>query len=130
MAISKKTSQSKEEVRDSVKKESAEAITETVETTLEKKIPAKKAPAKKPAEKKTVTARKTASDQLFQDVNIFVQFNNKETNQQVLVKRIIEKWCTETGKKDKDIKELNIYIKPEDNAAYYVINGQGDSVEL
>ena len=28
-----------------------------------------------------------------------------------------------TGGKEAEIKEIEIYIKPEDNAAYYVING-------
>ena len=28
------------------------------------------------------------------------------------------------GKKIKDIKSLHIYIKPEETAAYYVINGE------
>ena len=27
------------------------------------------------------------------------------------------------GKKEKDLKDVKIYIKPEENAAYYVING-------
>ena len=27
------------------------------------------------------------------------------------------------GKKAADMKELKVYIKPEENAAYYVING-------
>lgn len=28
-----------------------------------------------------------------------------------------------SGKEEKDIKSLDIYVKPEDNQAYYVING-------
>ena len=27
------------------------------------------------------------------------------------------------GKKEKDLKDIKIYIKPEENKAYYVING-------
>ena len=36
------------------------------------------------------------------------------------VKRI---WTEEMGKKEEDLKDVKIYIKPEENKAYYVING-------
>ena len=43
-------------------------------------------------------------------------------------------WMDETGKKESDIKEMQIYIKPEENAAYYVINNEykegGNKVDL
>lgn len=134
MVISKIT-QMIQAMQNSMKKVGAEMKAETLEMATEKKIPekkttAKKAPARKPAEKKTATTRKTGSNPLIKDINTFVQFNDKEISEKELVKRIIEKWCTETRKKERDIKEFNIYIKPEDNAAYYVINGQGDSVGL
>ena len=32
-------------------------------------------------------------------------------------------WTDELGKKEKDLKDIKIYIKPEENKAYYVING-------
>ena len=30
-------------------------------------------------------------------------------------------WTDELGKKEKDLKDIKIYIKPEENKAYYVI---------
>ena len=31
-------------------------------------------------------------------------------------------WTGELGKDAADLKAINLYLKPEDNAAYYVIN--------
>ena len=31
-------------------------------------------------------------------------------------------WMDETGKKESDIKDVQIYAKPEEHAAYYVVN--------
>ena len=33
-------------------------------------------------------------------------------------------WAAETGKKESDIKDVQIYVKPEESAAYYVVNGE------
>ena len=40
-----------------------------------------------------------------------------------LVAQATEKWVT-LGHRASSIKELNLYVKPEDSAAYYVINGK------
>ena len=52
---------------------------------------------------------------------LFVEFGGKQTEDKVLVAQAKELWVAE-GKKVKDIKSLNLYVKPEENAAYYVIN--------
>ena len=39
-----------------------------------------------------------------------------------MIAKIKEIWVAE-GNKIKDIKDLNIYAKPEDDACYYTING-------
>ena len=53
----------------------------------------------------------------------FVEFSGKQISQAELVKEI-KKIYTSAGHKASDIKSLNIYIKPEENAAYYVINNE------
>ena len=40
-----------------------------------------------------------------------------------LVAQVTEKWVA-LGHRTSSIKELNLYVKPEDSAAYYVINGK------
>ena len=32
-------------------------------------------------------------------------------------------WTDNMGKKEKNLKDVKVYIKPEENKAYYVING-------
>ena len=152
MATAKKVTKEdlKEEVKEVKSKETAKAA-ETAkaepvkaEPAKEAAKPAKKAPAKKAAAKKTTTKKtaakaaesktdaKTAkrTSAAVKSPSIFIQHQGKEVSQEDLINKIVDKWCAEEGKKASSIKELNIYIKPEDNAAYYVINGQGSSVGL
>ena len=34
--------------------------------------------------------------------------------------------ASSSSKKEEDIKELQVYVKPEENKAYYVVNGEAD----
>lgn len=52
---------------------------------------------------------------------LFVEFGGKQTEDKALVAQAKELWVAE-GKKVKDIQTLNLYVKPEESAAYYVIN--------
>ena len=90
-----------------------------------KKTAAKKEPAKKTAAKKTVKAEKPAVTQ-----NIYVQFAGNEFLTSDLVAKVTENWVA-LGHRASSIKSLDLYVKPEDMAAYYVINGKASgSVEL
>lgn len=55
---------------------------------------------------------------------IFIQYHDKEISihDQVL-ERIHEIWTKDMGNPDEDMRELKVYVKPEDDAAYFVING-------
>lgn len=55
--------------------------------------------------------------------NLYVQFAGKECTQDFIVKEAKKHW-REAGNKMKDIKTLDIYIKPEEHTAYYAINGE------
>ncbi|MBS5523135.1 MAG: hypothetical protein KHX56_12800 [Clostridiales bacterium] len=54
-------------------------------------------------------------------VNIFYQFSNHQVEQQDIVARIKNQW-KEQGNMLKDLKDLVIYLKTEENKAYYIIN--------
>lgn len=87
---------------------------ETVKkTAAPKKETEKKAPAaKKPAAKKSETAAK-----------VVIEFAGKS----VVAKDVLEaatKAYTESHK-GVEIKSIDIYVKPEENVAYYVVNGEG-----
>lgn len=110
-----------------------ESKTETA--AAEKKAPAKKAT---PVKKETTTVRKTAAKKTVEKAEIkesvFVQFAGAEYNLDDVKADVKKAWMAETGKKESDIKDIQIYVKPEEHAAYYVVNGEfvegGRKVEL
>ena len=48
--------------------------------------------------------------------------NHRYIEEKDIIARVKKAW-TRSGKKVGDIKEMDLYIKPEENAVYYVING-------
>lgn len=82
--------------------------------TAEKKPVAKKTAEKKTAEKKT--AEKTSSRKAAPKTNLFIQYQGVELSYADLIERV---------KADSGIdspKSVNLYVKPEDNMVYYVVN--------
>ncbi|MCR4610232.1 MAG: DUF6465 family protein [Eubacterium sp.] len=53
--------------------------------------------------------------------DFYVEFFGKQINKDEVVKAVKKNW-TDAGNKASDIKSLELYLKPEDNAVYYVIN--------
>ena len=96
----------------------AETKAEPVKAEPAKKTAAKKETAKKTTAKKTVKAEKPAVSQ-----NIYVQFAGKEILSADLVEKATQEWVA-LGHRASSIKSLDLYVKPEDMAAYYVINGK------
>ena len=69
--------------------------------------------AEKPVEVEVKT-EKTATD-------VFVQYGSVEVKAKDIVAKI-KNLYSESGKNVDDIDTLKVYIKPEENVAYYVIN--------
>ena len=70
---------------------------------------------KKPAAKRTTKkAVKTT---------LVVQAAGKEVSMEDAVARVKEAWVA-TGNKEADMKEIAVYVKPEEKAIYYVVNGE------
>ena len=86
------------------------------ETQKEETVKAEKASAKKAAPKKAA-AKKEASQ------NVYIQFNGKEVLTAEILELVKQAWVAE-GHRASSIKDLNVYVKPEESAAYYVINGK------
>ena len=60
----------------------------------------------------------------------YVEAYGKQAEEKDIITKIKELWVDE-GNKVKDIQTLNIYAKPEDNAVYYMINGEVEgSIDL
>ena len=88
------------------------------------KAEAKKAPAKRGPKPKTEAKKKEAVQ------NVYVQFAGKEISTTALTELVTEKWMA-LGHRASSIKSLDLYVKPEDSAAYYVINGkESGKIEL
>lgn len=87
------------------------------------KAPAEKAPAEKAPEAKAAETKKTEAKVPAMNTEIFVQYWGKEVKAGDIVENIKKVWTGEMGKKLSEIQDLKVYIKPEDNGAHYVING-------
>lgn len=72
--------------------------------------------------KKTTSTKKTTTEKSTESV--YIQFAGAEYDLSVIKENIKRNWTEKTGKKESDIKELQIYVKPEETAAYYVINNE------
>ena len=76
-----------------------------------KKETAKKAPAKKPAAKKAELKSE-----------ISVQFGGKSYSQEDLLKIAKDVWKYDLKQKAADLTSIELYVKPEENMVYYVMN--------
>ncbi len=85
----------------------------------EKKKPGRKPSAKtaekKPAEKKTAVKKELKSD-------ITVQFGGKSYTQEELVQIAKDVWKYDLNQKSSDLTSIELYVKPEEHVAYYVMN--------
>ena len=99
----------------------AAVLVDTPET--EEKAAVKKsveAPAK--AEKKA-PVKKAASKKAELKTEMFLQFAGKEYTDKEIFDKIKYVWSKVLKNKVGDMKDVKIYLKPEESAAYYVING-------
>lgn len=51
----------------------------------------------------------------------YVEYSGKQIEEKEVIAKVKELWVAD-GHKVKDLKTLNLYVKPEENSAYYVIN--------
>ena len=79
------------------------------------------AEAKEPEAAATEAGMSEAKAKTAKKINIFYQFSNHQAEQQEIITRIKNQW-KEQGNMVKDLKDLVIYLKTEENKAYYVIN--------
>lgn len=97
-----------------------EAVVDTPaaeEKTAPKKDAGKKAPAKKPAAKKTV------KKDVQPDTTVTVQFQGKD----IVTAQVVEaaKKAFAEANPDVEIRTIDVYVKPDENVAYYAVNGEG-----
>ena len=114
----------KKEKQEPVKAEKpAETKAEPVKAEPAKKIAAKKETAKKETAKKTTAKKTVKAEKPAVTQNVYVQFAGLEISTADLTAKVTEEWVA-LGHRASSIKSLDLYVKPEDMAAYYVINGK------
>lgn len=99
------------------KTETAKA--ETAKAATPKTTTAKKA-TEKPAAKKSAAKKSTAKKDI--KMNVLVEYYGKQVEEQTIIANVKKAW-TKKGNRVGDIKTMELYIKPEEDAVYYVING-------
>lgn len=97
-----------ESVKAAVAAEPVKAVEETHAAVTEEKKPA----AKKPAAKKPAAKKPAAPES-----KVVVQFGGSEVNTDELVEK------AKIASEVKSIKKVDVYVKPEVNKVYYVVNG-------
>lgn len=73
-------------------------------------------------EKKTVAKKTTKKAEL--KTELFLQFGEKEYTDKEILKLVKTVWTKDMKRKVGEMKKVQIYVKPEEFAAYYVINGE------
>lgn len=131
----------KETAKDTVKKvEKAAAKVEKAVEPAVKKVEEKAAPAAQAVKKETTKAaakaktavKKTAAKagaakrgpKKEAEAIVSVQFSGKSYTTQELVAIAKDVWKYDLKQKASDFKSVELYVKPEENQAYYVINGE------
>lgn len=84
---------------------------------------AAKADKKTKEEKKTKVPKETKETKASKSLvpEIFIQLASNEVAVNPALDKVKAEWVA-AGHKESSIKTLNLYVKPEENAAYYVIN--------
>ena len=112
-AAEKKTATKKTATKKTATKKTAEkkTVAKTETTTA----------AKKTAEKKTTAKKETAVKDSGVTANVVLQHYGKDTNINEIIENVKKSYVAD-GHKSTSIKSLNVYLKPEDGFAYFVIN--------
>ena len=96
--------------------------TDTAKTTAAAATAEAKTTKTASAAPKTTRVRKT--------VSISLQYGGMEWTTDVLTERAVVAWAAEHGQKKTAAKDIKLYVKPEENMVYYVINGDSGSFTL
>ena len=117
-AAAEKVEKAVKDTKTAAKKTAAKAKTATKKAAATTKTAAKKtaAKAKTTAEKAKTAAKKAVENKQA----VFVQYGDKEVAALDVLEAVKADFKANNGKKV--IKTVKVYIKPEENTAYYVVN--------
>lgn len=125
-----------------VSKDAAKAVTqatpvktEAVKTVKEeapakKETAVKKTPGRKPGTKKagtakkTETVKKTSAKKAELQTDLHIQYSGKSYSQEELMKIAKDVWKYDLKQKATALTSIKLYVKPQENVAYYVMNDE------
>ena len=96
--------------------ETAEKAAKEVKKTAEKVTKEVKKAAPKTTAKKSAAKKEIKTE-------VVLQYGEKEVNTKDMIASVKKDW-TKQKHKISEIKSIELYVKPEDYAVYYVINGE------
>ena len=125
MAVKKDVKAAAKAVKEEVK-ETAKTVEKTVEKAVKKAAPAAKKAAT--ATKKAATAAKKTIAKPTEEV--YLEFGGKSVSVSEIVENV--KKAFKADNKKASVKKVQVYIKPETNEAYYVVNdiAEGKKIDL
>lgn len=130
-AAATKTTAVKETVKDTVKKaeEKAAPAAKAVKEAAAPVAKAAKTAVKKEAAKAKTAVKKTAKAAerkaaVKKEATVSIQFAGKSYTTEELVAIAKDVWKYDLKQKVSDFNTVELYVKPEENQAYYVINGE------
>lgn len=103
-------------------KKKTEAVAEVKTSKTEKKETAKAAEPKKETKAAPKAAEKKPAAPKIPAVKVFVEYQGRQVSQEDILTAVMAK----VGK----AKTVEVYVKPEDGAAYYVADGETGKVEF
>ena len=89
----------------------------------EVKAPAKEAAVKKAPVKKETAVKKAPAKKAVIKETVNFQFRGKSYTPEDLLNICKDVWKYDLNGKEEDFKSVELYVKPEENTTYYVING-------
>ncbi|MGN0630490.1 MAG: DUF6465 family protein [Ruminococcus sp.] len=110
------------------------AATKTTEKAAAVKAEAVKTETVKAEAAKTETVKaaevKPAAKRACKKVTMELQYGDKCIDISTLENKAVAAWAEVTGNAKTAAKSINLYVKPEENTLYYVIEGDTGMVEL
>ena len=88
----------------------------------ETEIKEKKKPGRKPAAKTRKTAVGTTTRKSSVKANVVLQYADKSVTFDTLIQNAHNVWEYDMNRKVSEIKEINLYVKPDEGRVYFVVN--------
>ena len=120
-AVKKETANAKATKQETVKKEAVKK--EAVKKDAVKKDAVKKEAVKKETTKKSPVKKEAAKKAVSVTSTIQFELEGKIYSEEQLMNSVKDIWVYDYMRELSELKTIDLYVKPEESKAYYVING-------